>query len=154
MKQINLSKKEIKALNLEINNMINSEDFFSIKDKLSLVNDDFITKDGKLLFFYSANKLIPSIKLLQQKNLLKHIIIDMGAVPFITKGSDLMRPGIVGISSDVEKGEIVAIKDEKNMVTLAIGKALFSKNEIEEMKAGKVILNLHHVGDKIWKMQF
>jgi PUA domain protein len=43
------------------------------------------------------------------------------------------------------------IKDEKYMKPIAVGEALFSKDDIEKMEKGKMVLNYHHVGDKVWE---
>jgi PUA domain protein len=150
MKQVTLSKKEIKELNTEINTTYGLEDFFSTDDFVTLAEDRYVLKDGEVTFFYKEELLLPSLKLVIKNNFLKNIIVDMGAVPFMAKGSDLMRPGVVGVDAYVKEGDIVAIVDEKNMKPLAIGQSLFSKDEIQEMEAGKVVLNIHHVSDEVW----
>lgn len=150
MKQVTLSKKDIKALNKEINTHYGVEEFFTVEDFVALAEDTYILKDGEITFFYKEDLLLPSLKLLVKNNFLKNVVIDMGAVPFIAKGSDLMRPGIVGVDAYVEEGSVVAIVDERNMKPIAVGQSLFSKEELQEMEAGKVILNLHYVGDDIW----
>ena len=151
MKQITLSKKEKKGLNTEIEKKYGIADFFQASDFVVLINDKYILKDGDLMFFYTDNDVIlPSLKLVQKKNFLLNIVVDMGAVPYVAKGADLMRPGIVGVDADVTEGCIVAIVDEKNMKPIAIGQSLFSKPEMEDMEVGKMVLNLHYVGDEVW----
>ena len=150
MKQVTLSKKDIKGLNSEISKVYGVEDYFARDAFLKLVDNTFIIKDDEVAFFYKEDLLLPSLKLVLKKNFLKNVIIDMGAVPFIAKGSDLMRPGVVGVDPYVEEGSIVAIVDEKNMAPIAIGQSLFSKDEMQEMETGKVVLNVHYVGDDVW----
>ena len=150
MKQVTLSKKDIKDLNKEIAANYSIEEFFSEDDFITLADDIYITCDGEIVFFYKEDVLVPTLKMILKKNFLKKIIINMGAVPFMVKGADLMRPGIVGVDAYVEEGNIVAIVDEKNMKPIAIGQSLFSKDEMEKMEAGKMVLNLHHVGDEVW----
>jgi PUA domain protein len=150
MKQVTLRKKEIKGLNNEISTHYGIEDFFSKDDFITLAEDVYILKDGEIIFFYKNDLLLPTLKLILKKNFLKNVVIDMGAVPFAAKGSDMMRPGIVSVDANVEKGDIVAIVDEKNLKPIAVGQSLFSKEEIQGMKVGKVVLNLHHVGDEVW----
>jgi PUA domain protein len=152
MKQVTLSKKEIKGLNDELNSNYHLEDFFDTGDFVALVEDTYLLKDGNLMFFYKGDLLLPSLRLLQKNNFLKNVVINMGAVPFMAKGADLMRPGIVGVDGDVAEGDIVAIVDEKNMKPIAVGQSLFSKEEMEKMEFGKMVLNLHYVGDDAWKM--
>ncbi len=40
--------------------------------------------------------------------------------------------------------------DEKNRKPIAIGSAMFSSKEITSMEKGKVIKNIHFVGDSFW----
>jgi PUA-domain protein len=150
MKQLTLSKRDIRDINDEIKRLYGVNDFFSREDFLKIVDDTYIIQDGVVMFFYKEDLLLPSLRLVLKDNFLKNVVIDMGAVPFIAKGSDLMRPGIVGVDAYVEEGSIVAIVDEKNMKPVAVGQSLFSKDEIQDMEAGKVVLNLHFVGDEVW----
>ncbi|MBN1544827.1 RNA-binding protein [Candidatus Woesearchaeota archaeon] len=150
MRQITLSKKDIKGLNSEISTHYGIDEFFSKDDFVALADDTYVLRDGEIIFFYKEDLLLPSLRLIIQSNFLKNVVINMGAVPFIAKGADLMRPGIVGVDAYVEEGNIVAIVDEKNLKPIAIGQSLFSKDEIQGMEVGKVVLNLHHVGDEVW----
>jgi PUA domain protein len=150
MKQVTLSKKDIKGLNSEINTHYGVEEFFDKDEFVTLADDTYILKDGEIMFFYQEDLLLPALKLVLKNNFLKNVVVDMGAVPFAAKGADLMRPGIVGVDAYVREGDIVAIVDEKNLKPIAIGQSLFSKEEIQEMEVGKVVLNLHHVGDEVW----
>ena len=45
---------------------------------------------------------------------------------------------------------IISVVDENHGKPLAVGIALFAGEEIRNMASGKVIKNLHYVGDKIW----
>ncbi|MBM3291777.1 RNA-binding protein [Candidatus Bathyarchaeota archaeon] len=78
------------------------------------------------------------------------VIVDMGAIPFICKGADVMAPGIKEITKDFTEGTLVIIRDINHKKALAVGKALKSSEEINSSKKGKVIQNLHYIGDKIW----
>ena len=50
------------------------------------------------------------------------VTVDMGAVKFVCKGANVMRPGIKKFS-DFENGEIVCIVEESQNKFLAVGKA-------------------------------
>jgi len=152
MKQVTLNKKEVKDLNEEIEKKFGLKEFFSKDDFVRIAEEIYIVKENDFMFFYKEDVLLPTLTLLLKNNFLKNVIINMGAVPFIAKGADLMRPGITGVDAYVEEGSIVAIVDEKNMKPLAVGQALFSKDEMQEMEKGKMVLNLHHVGDDVWKI--
>ncbi|MBT3297604.1 DUF1947 domain-containing protein [archaeon] len=130
---------------------------YSKKDKIeSLESKDKELKgfavNDQLSFFYSENKLIPNLKILQdQPNLLKQITIDMGAIKFIINGADIMRPGIVEIEEGINKDSFIVIVDVNNKKPLAVGIALFSSEEMKDMDSGKVIKNIHYVGDDVWE---
>lgn len=150
MKQVTLSKRDLKDLNEELQKKYGLESFFSQDDFVALADETYIMKDGEVMFYYKEDLLLPSLRLLLKNNFLKNVIINMGAVPFIAKGADLMRPGIVGVDAYVVEGDIVSIVDEKNMKPIAVGESLFSKDEMQKLEIGKMVLNLHHVGDDIW----
>jgi PUA domain protein len=150
MKQVTLSKKEIKGLNKEILEHYGLEEHFSKDDFMTLAEDTYVLKDGEILFFYKDDLLLPSLKMILKENFLKNVVINMGAVPPISKGADVMRPGIVGVDGDVVEGSVVAIVDENNLRPVAIGQSLFSKDEMMDLEVGKMVLNLHHVGDDVW----
>ena len=75
----------------------------------------------------------------------------MGAIKFVINGADIMRPGITEIEEGIVKGDFVVIADEKNKNPLAIGIALYDSGEMKKITSGKVVKNIHYVGDEIWK---
>ncbi|MBI5072786.1 DUF1947 domain-containing protein [Candidatus Woesearchaeota archaeon] len=123
----------------------------SKKDHLELLNDKVLLINHIPTYFLHEGKYIPTLKYLQQHQALKKITVDMGAVKFVVGGADIMRPGIVEIESEIKKDEAVVIIDINNKKPLAIGIALYSSAEMQEMKTGKVIKNIHYVGDEVWK---
>jgi PUA domain protein len=80
------------------------------------------------------------------------VIVDMGAIPFICNGADVMAPGISDIVDPFERNELVLIRDITHRKVLAIGKAKLSSEDIKLCKKGKVISNIHYVGDNLWKV--
>jgi PUA domain protein len=80
---------------------------------------------------------------------LPKVVVDMGAIRFICNGADVMAPGIAEMGS-FESGALVVIRDVIHGKALAIGIANKSSVDIEMSKKGKVIKNLHYVGDKLW----
>ena len=75
----------------------------------------------------------------------------MGAIPYVCNGADVMAPGIKEIKGEFEEGDLVVVRDVEHGKALAIGKALVGSDEMKEMRKGKAVTNLHHVGDKLWK---
>jgi len=136
--------KEIEYLGLSYNK----------KDFVERVEDEKFTLffvNRKTQFFLHEKKILPTLHLLQEKpEILKKAVVDMGAVKFVVNGADIMRPGITQFD-EAEKGEFIVIIDENNKKPLSVGKALFSGEEIMKMDSGKVVKNIHFVGDEIWK---
>ena len=148
-----LSKSEILALNKEILDSFNSADFFSKKDKVvqtTYEDFDVIEKDKARLFFYVENRLVPTLKLLLDTQLLKKITVDMGAIKFVTNGADIMRPGVTKIDEGIRKGEFVVVVDETHGKPLAVCESLYSSEELDSIDSGKVLKNIHYIGDKLW----
>jgi len=82
---------------------------------------------------------------------LPSIIVDMGAVPHICNGADVMAPGVVEVRGDFKAGGLVVVRDERHGKALAIGRALVDCEELRSLKRGKVVENLHYVGDRLWR---
>lgn len=151
MKKQHLSNKEIKQLNQQFKEFYDLDNFLNKKDKIEYIEAEFkfISVNDEKYFFYLNQKPIPTLKLIIKNNFLPKIVIDMPAVKFIANGADVMRPGIKEIA-DFPKDTIIVIVDETHQKPLAIGQALFSSEEMKSLDSGKVIKNLHYVGDKIW----
>jgi PUA domain protein len=125
---------------------------FSKKDHFD-IDDDVILINNEPMFFYHEERLLPTLKMLLKKNILKKITVDMGAVKFIVAGADIMRPGITDVEEGIQKGDAVAVVDVAHGKPLAVGFALFSGDELRAMATGKAIKNRHYVGDEIWNYQ-
>ncbi len=155
-----LSKKERKKVLKEF-----AEKFPKLKIE-SKVQMEIGVCNGKTLYFINSepmflknekDKLIPLLRYIYKtSNMLglPLVVVDMGAVKHILNGADVMAPGIVRIIGDFNKGDIVLVVDEKYGKPLAVCEALYSSEEISAMEKGKVLKNLHHVGDRIWKLKF
>jgi len=139
-----LRKKDIKALLSEVEKYN-----FSKKDNY-VVEDDILLINNKPMFFYYEKRIVPMLKLVLMKNFLKKITVDMGAVKFVVNGADIMRPGITAIEDGIQKDDIIVIIDETHNKPLAIGIALYSSSEMKKMDCGKVVKNIHYVGDRLW----
>lgn len=91
---------------------------------------------------------IPMLNFLANNDFpIKYVVVDAGAIKFISSGADVMRPGIVEIDPNIKKDEFIAIKEINHKKTLAIGIALFDGQEMQSMDSGKVVKSIHHVGD-------
>lgn len=83
---------------------------------------------------------------------LPSLVVDRGAIPHVSSGADVMRPGVVLVEGPFKKGNLVAVKDETYHKVLAVAEALEDSERLEAAERGKVARNLHHVGDKVWNV--
>lgn len=102
----------------------------------------FMSYEGKIVFtLHGLNKYKP------KKNF---VVVDIGAVRFVTNGADVMAPGVVDADTDISLGDQVWICDETHHKSLAIGIALVSGEDMISKSQGKVITTIHYVGDDLW----
>jgi PUA domain protein len=80
------------------------------------------------------------------------IVVDMGAVPHVVGGADIMAPGIRKVSGEFAERQFLVVVDEKHGKYLAVGRALVGSGPMAATKKGKVVENLHYVGDLIWEV--
>lgn len=78
------------------------------------------------------------------------VMVDMGAIKFMCKGANVMRPGIKKFT-EFEKDKLVCIIEESQNKFLAVGKAMVSSSEMEDMEKGEIIKNMHYISDKFWE---
>jgi PUA domain protein len=111
----------------------------------------FILVNGEVTIFKPAEEYFPTVKGALKINVDKRFVtVDKGAIPFIAKGADVMRPGVVAFDEGIKKGELVVINEETHKKALAIGIALWSGEEFKSNKSGKCVKVIHHVGDELW----
>ena len=79
-----------------------------------------------------------------------YVTVDMGAIKFVCKGANVMRPGITKFS-DFENGQIVCVIEESQNKFLAVGKAKMSSMQLDEIDKGEVIKNMHYISDIFWE---
>lgn len=123
-----------------------------VMDKKSLVfeDDSVLFVNNIPSFFMMNNSWVPSLHLIMKlPDLIPSVTVDKGAIKFVINGADIMRPGIT-TCQNFEKDSFIVIIDENYSKPLAIGKSLLSSKELLESSDGKVVLNLHRIGDEIW----
>ncbi len=111
----------------------------------------FLVIDGRYTFVEKEESLIPFVGSQQTLTLLKSAFVDEGAIKYILKGADVMRPGIVRYDPWGEKDALVAVRDEKKGRGLAVGRAAVSRDEMAGIGRGISVKNLHHAGDRFWE---
>lgn len=134
------------------------EQIFPKKARIELIQTDagdtLYAVNNVLKLWKSNEGYIPVLTLLLNKQVdLKKIVVDKGAIRFVTNGADVMRPGITKIDSSIKMGDIVVIVDENHDRALAIGRAMFDAKQMEDKKSGKVVKNLHTIQDDVWKFE-
>lgn len=110
--------------------------------------------DRKPLLMRLQGIVFPTLRgLLEHPFPSRRVVVDSGAVPFVIKGADVMRPGITSISDDVTAGMPVQVVEERHGKPIALGIALFDAGEMREKNTGKVIKTLYYVGDDLWSLE-
>lgn len=151
-----VSGKERKALIAELSASIpDVEAYLPKKGKLTkFTNDKSVTGfivDKQILVITNPNHTYPSLRLIRMTvNNFPNIVVDTGAIRFVTNGADIMRPGIVSIDEQVIEGGLVVVREEKNNAPLAIGISMYDHVDMRAMASGKCIKTLHYLSDEWW----
>ncbi len=112
---------------------------------------EVILASGEPVAFKTSEGLFPSLNSVGNLSL-KRVTVDMGAVGPISNGADIMAPGIIEADEDIARGDVIVVTDERHGKPLAVGIALANSIFLKGSK-GKVIRNLHHIGDEIWNLR-
>jgi PUA domain protein len=132
---------------------MDSERFFESKPGIEAIETSkhkiYLINNTPLLA-KSEEDLFPTLMFNEIFPFLPKIVVDMGAVPYVCNGADVMAPGIVSINGVFKKGDLVVVVDMKHGKPIAIGSALSDSESLKAIKQGKVFKNLHHVGDEVW----
>ncbi len=159
-KRHDMKSQQIKALKKKVEEELGKE-FSSLLEgtRYEICTTDtgtnLILVDGAPVFL-EKKTLFPTLKAflnIDCRTLERHATVDMGAVPYVTNGADIMRPGVTDINESVEPGDFLVVTEERHGRPLAIGEALYSGRNIKKMEQGKVIVNVHYVGDKMWNLE-
>ena len=151
MKSNLISKSETSALLKKISEEWNME-FPKMKNVRvhHILNDTQIITGNKLKILKIGEDYLPFLSETEILEKFPNVEVDMGAVKFMCKGANLMRPGIKKFT-EFEKDKLVCIVEETHHKFLAVGKSVVSSSELENMEKGEVIQNLHYISDKFWE---
>ena len=83
----------------------------------------------------------------------RRIVVDMGAVPYLINGADIMRPGIVSVTDDVKAGHPALAVDESHDKPLAVVIPSYDAEGIRALEKGKAAKNIHYIGDELWNLE-
>lgn len=149
-----LKTKEVKTLVDEASKLgIALETLLKEKVKVEVVEFDetkVYLLNSKPLLAKVGEKLLPTLLFTEYLEKAPKVVVDMGAVPHVCNGADVMAPGIKHFIGEFKSGDFVLIVDEKHGKHLAVGEALLDKEVATATKHGKVVRNVHFVGDKVW----
>jgi PUA-domain protein len=132
---------------------VNVETILGSKANVEVVEADLghiYLVSGRPLFFEVGEKVLPTLFFSELSVQMPKIVVDMGAVPYVCKGADVMAPGIVRVEGEFGKGDVVVVVDEKHGKSLALGESLFDSENARNVKQGVVVKNVHFVSDKVW----
>lgn len=110
----------------------------------------FLVVDGRYTFVKQGESFVPYVGSQAVLDLLPSARIDDGAIKYILKGADVMRPGIVKYDEWGEKDRLVVVRDDAKGRGLAVGLSLVGSSDMPTLTKGMCIKNLHHAGDRFW----
>jgi PUA domain protein len=151
-----LRNKEVKKLLSEISRefKLNIKIIFGAKPRIEAIrilkSNLFLIENKPLLIEYDG-RIYPCILFHEALGSFPKITVDKGALPHICNGADIMAPGIKGIDGDFSEGSIVILVDETYKKPISVGESLLSSIRMRSVKKGKVIKNIHYIGDRIWE---
>ena len=118
--------------------------------KIHHITDDaqLITGNG-IKILHVGGQYLPFLSDTTLLEKFPRVIVDMGAVRFMCKGANVMRPGIKS-HSDFARDDIVCVVEESQHKFLAVGKAMVSGDDVDKMDRGEVLKNLHYISDTFW----
>ncbi|MDR0797918.1 MAG: DUF1947 domain-containing protein [Nitrososphaerota archaeon] len=153
-KRYSLKTKESKQILREASQRfnINLDTLFGDKVNVDIVefeNAQIYTVNSRPIMF-KANGFLPLLCFTEFIQVAPKVTVDMGAIPFVCKGANVMAPGIRHVEGEFSKGTLLIVIDEKHGKTLALGESMFSSTEFKNITSGPVIKTLHYVSDKHW----
>jgi len=108
--------------------------------------------DGRPIMAKVKDTLIPTLLFEKLLGNLPRIVVNMGAVPFVCNGADVLAPGVVEIEGAFGVDDFVVVVDERHQKPLAVAIALDGSQVVRGLSRGKVARNVHYVGDALWNL--
>jgi PUA domain protein len=151
-----LKDKDAKTLMAEASKNLN----VNIDKLLASQKAEIVSTEGKEFYLFSARpllfkhekKIYPTLVFEEYIKLMPKVVVDMGAVPHVCKGADIMAPGVRTYEGEFNRGDLVAVVDETHRKPIALGEALYDSHNAESVKQGAIVKNIHYVGDKAWEL--
>ena len=119
--------------------------------KFHYLEDDVLIITGSgLKAIKTGNVYIPFLTETEILKKFPYVMVDMGAVKFMCKGANVMRPGITNYTQ-FEKDQLVCIIEESQHKFLAVGQAYVPSSAMESLSKGEIVKNMHYISDKYWE---
>ena len=152
-----LKNREAKILFLEASEKLQTDlnSFFKERADIEVIETDaaeIILVNERPIMIKTSDGVYPTLKFEEYLRAAPKVIVDMGAVPYVCKGANVMAPGVRRIEGTFKSNSIVAIVDEKFGKPIALGEVLFGSEEAIKLKQGRIVKNLFYVGDKTWNL--
>lgn len=111
----------------------------------------FVKIDGRFTFVSGKEGgYLPFVGSAEAVGLFPSVTIDEGALKYIIKGADVMRPGITKYDDWGEAGKLVVVREGKKGRAAAVGRTAVASSEMADLKKGNCVKNIHHAGDRFW----
>ena len=115
------------------------------------VDREVVLVDGEPLVASFDGNLFLTVRGANEYPPQNHVVtVDSGAISFVSDGANVMRPGIVEATDDIEPGDLVVVVEETHEKALAVGRAETPGDDMVG-DSGKVVESLHHVGDDLYE---
>jgi PUA-domain protein len=132
---------------------VDLEQIFKIKASVELVKTEFadiLLVNGKPVLVEAGENVFPTLIFDEFLSVAPRVVVDMGAVPHVCSGANVMAPGIVRFDGEFGKGDFVLVVDEKYDKPIAVGEILYDVETVKKVSQGVIVRNVHFVGDRIW----
>ena len=152
-----LKAKEAKSLLSKASKKlrVDLEQIFDVKINIESVEANFaeiLLINGKPLLVKAEEGIFPTLIFKRLFVFMPKIVVDMGAIPHVCNGANVMAPGIVRFEGEFRKGDFVFVADERYGKPIAIGEVVYDVDTVKKVTQGVVVKNIHFVGDKIWSL--
>jgi PUA domain protein len=152
-----LKTKESKALLAKASEKLKTDLGLLFKDK---VNVEVFETESAEIFLINAKPVLakageniyPTLRFDEYLQTAPKVVVDMGAVPYVCNGANVMAPGIRRFEGQFDENDIVIVVDEKHCRPIAIGQILYDAEKVKGVSQGTVVRNVYYVGDKTWNL--
>jgi PUA domain protein len=157
-KRHTIRKDQVAALHDRLREQIGGGAALFASDRVEIAETDapfqLYVVDRKLLLMETESWVFPTLRgAIEHPFPQRRIVVDMGAVPFMVKGADVMRPGIVSVTDDVKAACPVVVADERHGKPLAIAVSHFDAQAMRDQEKGKMAKTVHYIGDPVWNLE-